>query len=544
MSELNEKLSNYPLYNFDLTGQEFMEIVYNNQNFKIPSSKILDLIPTQNLNPRVSVFTGNVSTDPSLISDFVSKELYFMCAGSGTYTNFKREDNTTIIIPNNNTLILFKKEKDVTYWTYSEISLDAMAKDAADMAIAAAEAANATTEASLSATQNSIEKTNLAILATEESIEQTELALSATTDANNAANLANEKAGLVQDKLDEVDLIIIDLDALILASQTATTNAITATDNANDKATLANDAATLANQKAVDAQEAIDDVNIMLGVADGVITAAQQATSDTLAAKVLTEQATSDANIAIGLADAATLAANNAANNADGKATLANDAAIAANTAKESADTATINANNATQNSIEKTALAVTATENANTATSNANNASDLANEVATHPPTIVQVGTINYWAFWDTNTNNYVTSSNRADGAQTAITTQIMLVPDAVNLTLGDIKGGTWTIPSILDGFNIVEVAFSIATPSTSGLPTFTLYNLTDSVDILSTPATIDENEYSTYTATTPLVINQANSLVSTGDRIAFNCDVTGTGTKGMSVIISLIKL
>ena len=544
MSEITEKISNYPPYNFDLTGQELMEIVYNNQNFKIPLSKILDLIPVENTNPRVTVLTGNVNTDPLLVPNFQSKELYVICAGSGTYTNFKREDNTVITIPNNNTLILFKKEKDVTYWTYSEISLDAMAKDAADMAIAAAEAANATTEASLLATQNSIEKTNLAILATEESIEQTELALSATTDANNAAILANEKAGLVQDKLDEVDLIIIDLDALILASQEATSNAIAATTNANTEAGLATAAASLANQKAIDAQEAIDDMVEVLGIAEGVILDAQTATSDTLAAKDLAETATENANTATGLANAATLAANNAADDANTKAGLADAATTATNEAKALTEAATLAANNATEDSIEQTALAVTATNNANTATTNANNASDLANEIATHPPTIVDVNNLKYWAFWDATTNAYITSNNRADGAQTAITTQIMLVPDAISLLIGDTKGGIWTIPSLLNGYKIMEIAFSIATPSTSGLPTFSIYNLTTSVDILSTSATIDENEYSTYTATTPYVINAANNLVSTGDRISFNCDVAGTGTKGLSIVLSLLKL
>ena len=53
----------------------------------------------------------------------------------------------------------------------------------------------------------------------------------------------------------------------------------------------------------------------------------------------------------------------------------------------------------------------------ATTATEDANDAADRANGMADHPPKIVEVEGVRYWAFWDEATQQYVTSENRADG-------------------------------------------------------------------------------------------------------------------------------
>lgn len=53
----------------------------------------------------------------------------------------------------------------------------------------------------------------------------------------------------------------------------------------------------------------------------------------------------------------------------------------------------------------------------ATTATEDANDAADRANGMADHPPKIVDVDGVRYWAFWDETTQQYVTSENRADG-------------------------------------------------------------------------------------------------------------------------------
>jgi hypothetical protein len=113
-----------------------------------------------------------------------------------------------------------------------------------------------------------------------------------------------------------------------------------------------------------------------------------------------------------------------------------------------------------------------------------------------------------------------------------------IKLVSDTEVMTTGD---GKWiyVIPPALNGLNITNVVASCTTVSSSGLPSFALYNLTDSQDILSTNVTIDENEYTSATATTAKVINTSYDDVATGDRIRIDCDAAGTGTKGVQIDI-----
>lgn len=93
--------------------------------------------------------------------------------------------------------------------------------------------------------------------------------------------------------------------------------------------------------------------------------------------------------------------------------------------------------------------------------------------------------------------------------------------------------------IPYELNGMNLISAHAAVDTVSSSGIPTIQLRNVTDSVDMLSTRITIDENEYTSYTATTAPVIDTSHDDVATGDRIAIDIDVAGTGTKGMVVIL-----
>lgn len=58
--------------------------------------------------------------------------------------------------------------------------------------------------------------------------------------------------------------------------------------------------------------------------------------------------------------------------------------------------------------------------------------------------------------------------------------------------------------------------------------------------VDMLSTPITIDANEYDSKDAATQPVINTANDDLATGDVIRIDVDVAGTGTKGLNVSLS----
>jgi hypothetical protein len=60
---------------------------------------------------------------------------------------------------------------------------------------------------------------------------------------------------------------------------------------------------------------------------------------------------------------------------------------------------------------------------------------------------------------------------------------------------------------------------------------------NVTDAVDVLSTAITIDQSEFTSYTAATPPVINTANDDVATGDIIAVDVDGAGVSAAGLSV-------
>jgi hypothetical protein len=82
-----------------------------------------------------------------------------------------------------------------------------------------------------------------------------------------------------------------------------------------------------------------------------------------------------------------------------------------------------------------------------------------------------------------------------------------------------------------------------AVHTVSSSGTPTVQLHNATDSQDMLSTVATIDVSERTSYTATTAPVIDTDYDDVSSGDRLRIDVDVAGTGTKGLDVIMTFKK-
>lgn len=114
--------------------------------------------------------------------------------------------------------------------------------------------------------------------------------------------------------------------------------------------------------------------------------------------------------------------------------------------------------------------------------------------------------------------------------------TVEIKVFDDSTSLTTGDEKY-VWVVPSQFNNRLIIGVFATITTVSSSGTPTIQIRNITDSVDVLSTAITIDVSEYTSDTAATPAVINTSNDDLTTGDRIAIDVDVAGTGAKGLSV-------
>lgn len=118
------------------------------------------------------------------------------------------------------------------------------------------------------------------------------------------------------------------------------------------------------------------------------------------------------------------------------------------------------------------------------------------------------------------------------------------ILVTDPLGpaLTTGDGKA-LFRVPSLINGHNLVAVAASVATVSSSGIPTVQLRRMRlttpttqTPADMLTTLLTIDANEFDSSTAAA-VAINAANDDVQTGDQINVDVDVAGTGTKGLLV-------
>lgn len=112
---------------------------------------------------------------------------------------------------------------------------------------------------------------------------------------------------------------------------------------------------------------------------------------------------------------------------------------------------------------------------------------------------------------------------------------------PNGAALIAGDGQAYL-TIPIEMNGNNLINAQASAITGSSSGTPTIQIRNVTAAVDMLSTKITIDvgDNPATSYTAATPSVIDIANDDVQTGDILAVDIDVKGTGVKGLMVILT----
>lgn len=92
------------------------------------------------------------------------------------------------------------------------------------------------------------------------------------------------------------------------------------------------------------------------------------------------------------------------------------------------------------------------AAERAKKSASNADQQAARAKSLADHPPKIVDVGGLKYWAFWDEATKGYVTSEYRTDDG--TIVQQVE--GSAVSL---DVKGGTMYVCGELTSLTIASV-------------------------------------------------------------------------------------
>ena len=145
------------------------------------------------------------------------------------------------------------------------------------------------------------------------------------------------------------------------------------------------------------------------------------------------------------------------------------------------------------------------------------------------------------YQSYVDTTTDNPPVSE-AVWAAINTIVVQLKIQSDITTLTTGDGKY-IYTIPEKLNNYNLTAIHAALTTVSSSGLPSFQVHNLTDSVDILSINVTIDATEFNSYTALNQPVINVSNRNVVTGDRLRFDVDAAGTGAKGWSMILTFTK-
>jgi len=115
-----------------------------------------------------------------------------------------------------------------------------------------------------------------------------------------------------------------------------------------------------------------------------------------------------------------------------------------------------------------------------------------------------------------------------------------ILVVEDYNTVATGDSQR-TWVVPQKYNGLELYRVAATVSTPSTSGLPTIVVRDMALTQDITSTPITLSINEYDSYDAVTQPVINPSYKVLHTGQRIAFDVDIAGTGTKGLNVLLTI---
>ena len=87
--------------------------------------------------------------------------------------------------------------------------------------------------------------------------------------------------------------------------------------------------------------------------------------------------------------------------------------------------------------------------------------------------------------------------------------------------------------IPEEMNLWELTDVHAHAITAPTGGLVTIQIRNVTDAVDALSTPLTIDADEHDSNTAATPFVINTATDDVATDDIWAIDFDTVNGAEK-----------
>lgn len=115
----------------------------------------------------------------------------------------------------------------------------------------------------------------------------------------------------------------------------------------------------------------------------------------------------------------------------------------------------------------------------------------------------------------------------------------QLKVVDDDTVIITGDGQL-IFCVPSEFNEYNIYSVDAFVSEPSNSGAVTVQIRNITKSVDVLSTPITIDQGENTSYTAVTAPVINTSNDDVATGNLLAIDINGAGTMAQGLGITLT----
>jgi len=115
----------------------------------------------------------------------------------------------------------------------------------------------------------------------------------------------------------------------------------------------------------------------------------------------------------------------------------------------------------------------------------------------------------------------------------------QIVVIEYATDVATGDGKA-YFHVDSRLNGKDLVDVHAEVITAGTTGTTDVQIYNVTDSVDMLSTKITIDSGETGSDTAATPAVIDTTKDDIATNDLIRIDIDaISTTAPKGLIVTL-----
>ena len=94
------------------------------------------------------------------------------------------------------------------------------------------------------------------------------------------------------------------------------------------------------------------------------------------------------------------------------------------------------------------------------------------------------------------------------------------------------------FTVPAELNGMNLVSIGAHVYTASDGGTAiNVSLYNQTDSCDMLSTQLTIDNTETDSKDAAAAAVIDATHDDVATGDVLRVDVNQCGTNAKGFEL-------